>query len=287
VIAIGIRQGRLSPPAAGGVPEFPWDSWKDEFTQARACGFDTIEWLLAGEGYERNPLWTTEGCEEIASRISDSGVRVGSVCADVFVLHPFFRVPDEARRASVSLLERLLLQGSRIGIEMVIVPVLEESAIRRADEAELLFDSLSEPLELARKKGVRLLLETDLPAPDLRRLIERRRHEALGVCYDTGNAAFQGRDLAAEMRTLAPYLCEIHIKDRKRDGRSVPLGEGDVDFRSVFSVAAALEYEGPLILETPATHWPERAARAGLAFLKESAADAEGAGHPVRKCFDR
>ena len=285
---IGIRQGRLSPAAAGAVPSFPWASWKDEFTRARACGFDTIEWLFADEGHERNPLWTAEGRKEISARIGDTGVRVRSVCADVFMPRPFFRVPDEERRGSVRILERLLLQASSIGIGIVIVPVLEGSAIRRADEAELLFDSLSQPLDLARNEGVRLALETDLPAPALRRLIERRRHDALGVCYDTGNAASEGRDPAAEMRALAPFLCEIHIKDRKRHGPSVPLGEGDVDFRSVFSASADVGYEGPLILEIPATRSPETAARASLAFLKQRAADAEGAaGHPVAKCFDR
>ena len=235
---IGIRQGRLSPSAAGSIPGFPWESWKDEFALARRCGFDTIEWLFAAADYERNPIWTTRGHEEIVARIVDTGVRIGSICADFFMTHRFFRVPDEERSESVRILERLVVLASRFDIGIVIVPVLEASEIRQVAEAELLFDSLSHPLKLARTEDVRLAIETDLPAAELRWLIDQRQHEALGVCYDTGNAAHRGSDVAVDVRALAPYLCEVHIKDRKRNGPSVALRQGVADFPAFFRAAA-------------------------------------------------
>ena len=87
-IAMGIRQGRLSPAAAAVAPCFPEGSWKDEFARAKACGFPFLEWLFAARHFDRNPIWTAEGRREIRERIDATGTRVGSVCADHFIAHP-------------------------------------------------------------------------------------------------------------------------------------------------------------------------------------------------------
>lgn len=264
---IGIRQGRLSPAIDGRMPQFPWQSWKDEFVRARRCGFTAIEWLFAAHDYEQNPIWMDSEHDEILRHGADTGVCVRSLCADYFIVHPLFRVSDDARRHSVRVLNGLIVASARVGIEVVVVPVLEASEIRTAGERAQLLDSLSQPLALAAAHGVRLALETELPGLECRALVERH-HPTLGACYDTGNAAARGHGVAADVRALAPYLCGVHIKDRKRNGPSVPLGQGDADFAAFFKVAAEVGYSGPLILEAPVGEDPVSTAMAHLAFLK-------------------
>jgi L-ribulose-5-phosphate 3-epimerase len=247
---IGIMQGRLSPPVAGRLQAFPWKSWEEEFEHARACGFDTIEWLFEADGYKQNPIWTEAGLEKIRRQVALTGVQVRSLCADYFMSHPFFRVSEKERMQSVAVLSQLINRAARVGISVILVPALEVSEIRTEAEKAKLLDSLNKPLALAAAHDVRLGLETELPAPEYSDLIERASHPALGAYYDTGNATAKGFDIAADIRRLSPFLCGVHIKDRKRDGPSVLLGHGSTDFSAFFEAIVRIKYKDVFVLQT-------------------------------------
>ncbi len=249
--SIGIMQGRLSSPVPGQPQAFPRDSWEEEFQRARACGFDTIEWLFEAEDYEQNPLWHEVGLENIRRQILATGVQVYSVCAHYFMLHPFFRVSEQERNQSIAVLGRLIGQAAALDIDTILLPVLETAEIRTDAEATQLLNSLQEPLTLAEKHGIRLGLETELPATQYRDLVEAAHHSQLGVYYDTGNAAAKGYDIAADIQILKPWLCGIHIKDRKYGGSSTFLGQGDTPFAVFFETLTEIGYTGRLVLETP------------------------------------
>jgi L-ribulose-5-phosphate 3-epimerase len=265
---IGIMQGRLSPADAERPQAFPWRSWEDEFHRARECGFDALEWLFDADRYEQNPLWTDAGRKTIRRQIETTGVRVPSLCAHYFMVHPLFRVSPAERHRSVTVLNTLIGQAAEVGIRTILIPVLEDSAIRTDTEKAELLDSLRIPLSLAAHRGLRLGLETELPSSLFRALVQQCNHPALGIYYDTGNATARGFDIAADLRDLAPHLCGVHIKDRKRGGASVCLGLGDADFSAFFQVVADLPYTGPLMLETPRGDDPLGNANANLAFVK-------------------
>jgi len=266
---IGIMQGRLSPPVPGRLQAFPWTSWEREFSLARACGFETIEWLFEATDYEQNPIWTETGLERIRSQIAATGIHVRSVCADYFMAHPFFRVSERERMHSVGILNTLIVRAATVGVEILLLPVLEVSEIRTDTEKMQLLDALREPLYLAVARGIRLGLETELPAPEYRDLVERGNHPALGVYYDTGNASARGYDIAADINTLSPFLCGVHIKDRKRDGPSVLLGQGDADFAAFFSAIAEIGYTATLVLETAFGDDYLRVAQTHLMFVRD------------------
>lgn len=266
---VGIMQGRLSAPTGTGLQVFPWATWKEEFTRARACGFEAIEWLVTAGTLESNPIWADATLDEIRGRIAETGIHVRSLCADCLIARPFVRVSEPARRQSVDILNRLIVQSARLGAEVVVVPVLEHGEARTDADAALVVESLREPLLLAQKHGIQLGLETDLAADEFRALIERADHASLGACYDTGNAAARGYDVAADVQTLAGHLCAVHIKDRKRNGPSVMLGCGDTDFAAFFGAIATVKYTGPLILETPVGRDPTVTARAHVSFVQD------------------
>lgn len=268
VNALGIMQGRLSLPAAIRAQSFPFETWKQEFSLARTCGFDLIEWLATADRLEENPLWTDAGLQEIRERIADTGVGVRSLCADCFLERPFFRVSESARRDSIETLTHLIGQSGKIGVAVVLVPVLEATALRTDDEAMLLLESLHKPLSMAEKVGIVVGLETDRAGSACRALIDRGNSPALGAYYDTGNAAEKGYDVGADIRTLSDRLCGVHIKDRRRSGPSLALGLGDADFAACFDAMRAVSYDGPLILETPRGSDPIESATAHLAFVK-------------------
>lgn len=246
---IGIMQGRLSPPVPGRLQAFPWSCWEAEFRQARACGFDAMEWLFEEPRATENPLWSAPGREKIRQLATDSGIALRSACADYFMAHPFFRVSAEERARSIEVLETLIVHAASLGIRTILVPVLETCEIRSPQEKGELLAALRQPLSIADAEGVAIALETELPADAYCALVEEAAHPALGIYYDAGNAAAKGYDLAADVRAIAPWLHGVHVKDRKRGGGSVLLGQGDADFPAFFAALTDVGYDRPLILQ--------------------------------------
>ena len=252
---IGIMQGRLSPPVSFRMQAFPTGTWKDEFERARACELDTIEWLFEaddgrGHTYLENPLWSEDGRAEICQQIDEMGIQVKTCCADYFMPHPFFRVSETERLESIAVLNRLIANAAQVGVQSILIPVLEISEIRSPGEKALLLQSLKGPLHLAEQKKISLGLETELPAEQYLALVEDAHSPALGVYYDTGNNAAQGHDIGSDALILASRLVGIHVKDRKRGGSSVLLGQGDADFQGFFKVVKEAGYIGPIIMQT-------------------------------------
>lgn len=270
-------QGRLSSPALGRLQAFPWQSWENEFDHARACGFDAIEWLFDAERYAENPLWTPVGRARIRERVDETSIAVPSVCADYFMWHPFFRAPDAERERSIEVLDRLVDAAAEVGIGAVLIPVLEMAEIRTADDQAALLESLREPADRAVERGVRLGLETELPASRYLELIEQADHGAVGAYYDTGNSAAAGHNVADALRRLAPYLVGVHLKDRPRGGPTQPLGQGGVDFDAVFTALEEVRYAGGVVIQSTSGADFVAAARAHLAFVRARIATARRA----------
>jgi L-ribulose-5-phosphate 3-epimerase len=269
---IGIRQGRLSPSSSGPVQRFPHESWGDEFRLARDCGLQFVEWLFAADGYEHNPVWSEDGLSRIRTIVEATGVGVRSLCADYFMAHPFVRVTQTERLESARILCELILRSSRAGIAVVVVPLLEAGEVLDATELRDVRDALEGALDIAGERSVTLALESDLPAPAIASIADLAPHPALGVCYDTGNAAAKGFDVAADLARLCPLLSVAHLKDRDRRGTSVGLGTGLADLSAFFRNAAHLSFRGPLVLETPRGADSLSSAKANLAFSHACAA---------------
>lgn len=52
------------------------------------------------------------------------------------------------------------------------------------------------------------------------------------------------------MSAYGHRIGNVHVKDRVRGGSTVPLGDGDADFESVFRSLGASGYEGNYVLQT-------------------------------------
>ncbi len=249
---------------------FPWTAWQTEFKAARECHFDLIEWLFDAENYQENPLWSQHGIRTIKQEIDASQVGVLTCCANYFMLHPFFRVSDSERLHSIEVLNQLIVRSAELGIKTILIPVLENCEIHTEAERALLIESLYEPLALAAKYSINLGLETELPVADLLSLMKQAGHSNLGIYYDTGNNTAQGYDITFAARALSSFFVGVHIKDRKRGGPNVLLGQGDADFAGFFAVIQQAGYAGPLILETTFGDDPIEAARAHRNFVYNS-----------------
>lgn len=246
---IGIMQGRLSDKPGQSLQSFPWNSWEKEFKRANSIGFSQIEWLVDGNNDDLNPIASLSSQKKILELSGKYKVTVKSICAhsliDGDLLHANISNVDSAKNR---LLE-ILSWAMAIDADFVILPIMDEMSIQSDGARESLKQVLHEVLTIDHPE---VLLESDLPAQQLKLFIDDVSLDNLGVLYDLGNATALGFDIESELNTLHKYIKEVHIKDRyKNNGGSARLGSADTPFKTAIRVLKDLAWQGSFILETP------------------------------------
>src|SRR3954471_10476474 len=95
---VGVMQGRLSPRPEHRLQAFPHQSWPEEFARAERLGFSYLEWIYEAERARENPIASVAGRAAIRACIAESGLPVGSVCGDYFMIHRLSGGTAQARR---------------------------------------------------------------------------------------------------------------------------------------------------------------------------------------------
>lgn len=250
---IGFMQGRLSPPVGGTIQSFPWETWRSEFEWGAQKGFPFLEWVFDTPRFQENPLWTAGGQALIRQAIAASGVTVDSVVGDYFMDHPLFQGTLTEKKSAQDSLFRLIDACSEVGIGILEIPIMESASLTLAEEEDQLFNCLMWARERSGPNGITFSLEMDLPPNKLACLLKRFQPLGVGVTFDMGNSAALGFDPQEEIPLLMPFLTSVHVKDRRRNGVSVPLGQGDVRLRTVFELLRRFGYSGRFILQTART----------------------------------
>lgn len=243
---LGIMQGRLTDKGGFYPQQFPWTNWQQEFATASAAEIAYIEWMFNYEDYEKNPVWTEDGRKQITFCENHTGVFVKSVCANYFMEKGFFE-NGKPNRESFLILQRLIESMAMIGAKILVLPLFEDNT---TSVESLCGQTFRETIAAAERNHIWIALETDWDALMCRRILELLDSDHLGICYDLGNAAGNGKDIFSEIRLLKNKILDIHIKDKPAGGTTVMLGEGDVDFQEYFSLAQSMDFRGPMILES-------------------------------------
>lgn len=220
----GVMQGRLTDRGGFYPQQFPWKEWEQEFYIAGEYGLGCIEWMFNAEHYEDNPIWTPGGRKKICRVMGNSGVKVRSICANYFMQYAL------TSAESLDVFERLLDVGEELGAEHIVLPMFGSSGITEGREFAALYEWITGHMA---GREIRVCFESDLPINEQVRLCTEIPSRSTGICYDVGNAAGNGYDCAGDIVKAKRYLFEVHFKDKKRQGTSVMLGDGSVDFPSV------------------------------------------------------
>ncbi|MFB6463448.1 sugar phosphate isomerase/epimerase family protein [Bradyrhizobium tunisiense] len=247
---IGFMQGRLSALVDGKIQAFPWDEWREEFARAKALGLTRMEWTIDQERLRENPLATEPGQQEILALSRENGVRIPSLTGDCFMQAPFWKVDAVVRDALVADLDLLIAACSRVGIEFVVIPLVDNGKIERKSESDTLKRVLLARSELLARRNVKIVFESDLPPDELARFVEAFPAETFGINYDSGNSASLGYDSDEEIAAYARRILNVHVKDRIRGGTTVPLGTGNADLAKTIRLIERSGYKGQYILQT-------------------------------------
>lgn len=233
---LGVMQGRLLPKYMGRYQAHPLGYWQDEFSVANDLGLDLIEFILDYQDWEMNPLMSRQGIDMISATAARSGVSVRSVCADYFMEAPLHSNDDGIVRQSQRVLNLLIESAASLGVTDIVIPCVDDSSLKDDVASERFYLGMVPAIATAERLGVNLALETDLPPETFRTLLRRFDSVRVKVNYDTGNSASLGYDPRHEIAAYGDHITDVHIKDRRRGGGSVELGNGDMDFDLFFEL---------------------------------------------------
>jgi sugar phosphate isomerase/epimerase len=119
---------------------------------------------------------------------------------------------------------------------------------------------LAEVADIFAAEKIELGLETGQEsAPVLAGLLQKLDRPNVGVNFDPANMILYNKgDPIEAVRTLGPWLRQIHIKDAVKTktpgtwGEEVTVGEGEVDWRAFFAALRQLDFSGSFVIEREA-----------------------------------
>jgi hexulose-6-phosphate isomerase len=268
---IGVMQGRLSKPHDSKIQSFPVFSWKQEFEKATKCGFEVIEWIF--DEYEPNPILSSEGISEINSLCKKHNIIINSICADYFMTKKLFHESQSNLEKNIRILKELILQSKKLEFSFIEIPLVDSSSLKTVNDKIELKNSLDKVIPIAEKNNVIIVLETDLMPLDFKSLLLEFNHPNIMANYDSGNSASLGYNVKEELTILKKWIKNVHVKDRKFKGGTVPLGTGDTNFDLFFSSLSKIYYSGDLIIQgarfADTKFTPETTCQTYQKFVKE------------------
>ena len=242
-------QGRLSPVINGIIQAFPEDNWQNELSIAQTEGFRIIEWTLDHFNLSNNPFMTKEGQQEIQDLQRKFRIDIPSLTGDCFMQKPFWKASKNERKNLENEFTDILKASNKLGVKYIVIPLVDNGSVENTSQKSYLLDYLTTWVEYLVKNQMFVIFESDLNPHLLSKFIEEFS-PCFGVNYDIGNSASLGFDPTEEIKSYGARIKNIHVKDRKLNGTSISLGDGDADFKKVFESLKKINYSGNYILQT-------------------------------------
>ncbi|MDR0902035.1 MAG: sugar phosphate isomerase/epimerase [Opitutaceae bacterium] len=168
--------------------------------------------------------------------------------------------PDATWEKNLENFTRCAAIASGLGLRLV---TLHAGFLPRRDSGgafEKILSRLKTTAEVFARHSISLGLETGQEtAEELAEFLKTPGAKNVGVNFDPANMILYGKgDPVAALRTLAPWLAQVHIKDARRAktpgqwGEEVPVGTGDVDWPEFLATLRELNFNGDLVIEREA-----------------------------------
>jgi len=244
---IGFLQGRLTKQKKK-IQQFPFKNWKKEFQAAKKLKFNIVEWTIDHYGFYKNPLLDIKQSNLIKKITSQNNIKINSITADFFMEKPFWKQKNSSYY--LKKIELLIKFCGIHKINFIVIPLVDNSSINNSSVEKKVIDEFIKFKKLIEKKKVIILFESDYAAKKLLKFIKSFKHKSYAINYDLGNSASLSYDIEEEFKLYGKFIKNIHIKDRIKNGKSVRLGCGNVDFKKFFKLIKGINYNGPLIFQS-------------------------------------
>ena len=232
---IGFMQGRLTELVDQKIQSFPIKNWEKEFQYSSEIGINLMEWTLDQNGLYQNPLMTSNGRKKINELMNKFNLKIPSLTGDCFMQEPFWKKSGIYQSNLQKDFINICNSCSDIGIEFIVVPLVDNGSITSAQEEKDLLNFMNKKINLFQKLNIKILFELDFSPQKALHFIKKLDENIFGINYDMGNSASLGFSAKEEIKLYGSRIMNVHVKDRLLGGTTVTLGDGNVDFNSVFS----------------------------------------------------
>ena len=244
---VGVMQGRLSPIIDNRIQQFPWDSWPNEFVLASKINIKLIEWTIDTFKFYENPLINLNQWDEINLIMEKNSISIPSVTCDYFMENPPWKTDLKLVKEGIS----SILQGMRnIKSKILVIPLVDNSSLPDSNSVKIIQKLFTDLIPEINQNKLQIAFECDLNPKKLSEFIDKFDRNYFGINYDIGNSSSLGFNPTEEFKAYGSRIINVHVKDRKLNGTTVPLGEGDADFLGIFRLLHEEDYQGNLILQT-------------------------------------
>jgi len=242
---IGFMQGRLSPIRKRRIQSFPWETWEKEFEIGSSLNFKLMEWTIDSENFVENPLLGEVDTGQIVKLSNSQNIEIHSVTCDYYMENPFGKSDDFQVLAN---LKKIIEAMQLVKAHILVIPLVDNSSISKTDQS--IISRFLELTECLAEHEVKIAFESDFNPIQLAEFIDFFPEHLFGINYDIGNSASMGYNPKEEFEAYGARVINVHVKDRPFSGTTVPLGQGDADFVTVFRLLEQFKYQGNYILQT-------------------------------------
>ena len=176
-----------------------------------------------------------------------TNISIPSVTCDYFMENPPWKTDLKLVKEGIS----SILHGMRnIRSTILVIPLVDNSSLPDSISVKMIENLFTDLIPEIIQNKLQIAFECDLNPEKLSEFISKFDRNYFGINYDIGNSASLGFNPTEEFRAYGSRIINVHVKDRKLNGTSVPLGEGDADFLGIFRLLHKENYQGNLILQT-------------------------------------
>ncbi len=154
---------------------------------------------------------------------------------------PAIRMPEAIENEEAEIIEKYVDMAIVSGISNVIVHIDKETAF------DVLDGKLLNAVKKAENADVNILFETVGYLANTEKVIEIINHfssAAIGASWNVRGTHFDGGESSeATIKTLGAYIKYVRLGDMK-DGKTVLIGEGELDVPKLIGALSSLNYEG-------------------------------------------
>jgi L-ribulose-5-phosphate 3-epimerase len=230
--------------------------WPMRLAAAAQAGYDFVEISIDESDEFLDRLnWDPTKRAELHHAVQASGVAITSMCLSAHRKYPLGSLSPSTRARSLSILEQSIQLSLDTGIRINLVPgydVFYEPSNARTQD--LFLAGLEQGVAWASSAGVMLAFENVdqyvISVSQAMYFIRFFNSPWLQLYLDVGNLAGMGQDIVNEIDVGAGHIAGVHLKDASPGRiRQVPLGQGSVPFKAVFSRLQHIGFFGPFMLE--------------------------------------
>jgi sugar phosphate isomerase/epimerase len=247
-IKLGIMQGRLTPPVVGQADDFfVGEHWKDEFEKIKKLEnitlFDSaykkneisfIEWVITKNTFKNNPLFKKSLKSYPIIAVSAYNMLDKSFYKPEFLEENLKPILDAARKNN---------------IKCVNIPLREFSNIQNEEIRKQFIKNIR---PYGRKyRDIMFTFEFECWPNEI--LEVTKGFKNFRLTYDTAVInSFKGKQSHKFfLETLHKYIYNVHLHDKLIKGKSVDIGEGEVDFHEIIAnLMLVYKYKGNFTLQT-------------------------------------